>query len=128
MSWYIFKCQLRNNPDLSEKELLSKNIKEHKNELEGQFDILEYEFDHIDQIMTKNDYEWANHLSSYRRAYKDIDNFLTTTNVPVFDESNLTESLVDNSKIVILNSHFSNYYDFLCTELNKLETKYYKAL
>ncbi|MDO6683154.1 hypothetical protein Q4551_12730 [Oceanobacter sp. 5_MG-2023] len=130
ISWYIFKYQLRNNPDLPEevKDQLSGNIEKHKKEIESQFDILKDKFDHIDQIIAKNDYEWANHLSRYRRAYKDIGDFLTTTNVPVFDESNLTEFLVDNSKLVTLNSHFSNYYDFLCTELDKLEMKHSEAL
>ena len=126
MSWYIYKYQLRNTPEASEKskEIFKEKISEYQENLDKQFSILEDKFDHIDQIIAKNDYQWANRLSDYRFIYKEIDDFLTTTKMPVFDEQNLTEFLADNAKIVTLNSNFSDHYDFLCSELDNLE-KYY---
>ncbi|MCJ0812046.1 hypothetical protein [Vibrio vulnificus] len=130
MNWYIYKYQARQASSVSHegKEQINQLISDCKKQLEIEFSALKNQFDHIDQIVDKKDYLWANRFSQYKRAWKNIDTYLTENPQPEYDETDLKEFLKDNSELVKLNNHFSEGYDFLCSQLDALEEKHTKAL
>ena len=130
MKWYIYKYHARQVTSASYegKEQINQLITDCKNQLEIEFSALENQFDHIDQIIDKKDYLWANRFSKYKRAWQKIDTYLTENPQPEFDETDLKELLKDNSELVKLNNHFSEGYDFLCSQLDALEDRHTKAL
>lgn len=130
MNWYVFKYNFRqpsNIPD-DKRDKIIRLIDESRKQLEIDFAILEDQFNHIDQIIDKNDYLWANKCSLYKLSWQKIDEYLSKHPKPDMTKNSLDDILADNIELARLNSDFHDGYNLLCSQLDELEEKYTKAM
>ncbi|MCX0450094.1 hypothetical protein, partial [Aeromonas veronii] len=86
------------------------------------------QFNHIDQIIDKNDCLWANKCSLYKLSWQKIDEYLSKHPKPDMTKNSLDDILADNIELARLNSDFHDGYNLLCSQLDELEEKYTKAM
>lgn len=91
MRLYAMRYALRFKEGVEDKakENIDLNAEIHRKEIELQLSKLKDKFDHIDQIITKNDFEWHNLHSPFKDSWQSIYDHLNSNPQPILDKHNL---------------------------------------